>query len=75
MNKFFKYSLPIGIAGIALNLLLLATNWYYELVIPIFENTMDDGPAFTFIDHFVNHPNTCLFMNNVRQFFHNVSEI
>ena len=53
MIKFFKYSLPIGIAGIALNLLLLATNWYYELVIPIFENTMDDGPAFTFIDHFV----------------------
>ncbi len=53
MIKFFKYSLPIGITGIALNLLLLATNWYYELVIPIFEKTMEDGPAFTFIDHFV----------------------
>ena len=53
MNKFFKYSLPIGIAGIALNLLLLATNWYYELVIPVFEKTMEDGPAFTFIDHVV----------------------
>lgn len=51
MNKFFKYSLPIGIAGIVINLIIFAFNWYYELVIPIFEKTMEDGPLFTFIDY------------------------
>ena len=53
MNKFFKYSLPVGIAGIVLNIILFATNFYYELVIPVFENSMEDGPAFTFIDNMV----------------------
>ena len=51
MNRFFKHSLIIGIIGIALNLVLYMTNGYYELVIPIFEKTMEDGPAFTVIDH------------------------
>ena len=53
MNKIFKYSLPIGIAGIVLNVILFATNFYYELVIPVFEKTMEDGAAFTFIDNLV----------------------
>ena len=51
MYKFFKHSMPIGIAGIVLSLLLFATNWYYKLVIPIFEKTMEDGPAFSIIDN------------------------
>lgn len=51
MTKFFKYSIPIGIAGIVINLVIFAFNWYYELVIPIFEKTMEDGPLFTFIDY------------------------
>ena len=53
LSKFFKFSLPIGIAGIALNLILFATNFYYELVIPIFESSMTDGPLFTFVDNLV----------------------
>lgn len=53
MRKFFKYSLPIGIVGIVLNTILFATNFYYELVIPVFEKSMEDGPAFTFIDDLV----------------------
>lgn len=53
MYKFFRFSLPIGIAGIALSLLLFATNWYYEWVIPVFERSMEDGPAFDAIDHLV----------------------
>ena len=53
MNKFFKYSLPVGIVGVVLNIILFATNFYYELVIPVFENSMEDGPAFTFIDNLV----------------------
>ena len=53
MYKFFKYSLPIGIAGIVLNLILYATNLYYELVIPIFENSGIEGAAFKFFDDLV----------------------
>jgi len=53
MYKFFKFSLPIGIAGIVLCLILFATNGFYELVIPLFEKTMDDGPVFTAIDNLV----------------------
>lgn len=53
MYKFFKFSLPIGISGIVLSLILYATNLYYEWVIPVFEKTMDDGPAFNAIDHLV----------------------
>ena len=51
MKRFFEHSLLIGIIGIVVNLVLYMTNWYYELVIPIFEKTMEDGPAFTFIDN------------------------
>lgn len=53
MSKFFKYSLPIGIAGIVLSLILFITNSFYELVIPVFEKTMDDGSLFTFIDNLI----------------------
>ena len=53
MYKFFKLSLPIGIAGIVLSLILYATNLYYEWVIPVFEKSMEDGPAFDAIDHLV----------------------
>ena len=53
MYKFFKFSLPIGIAGTVLSLILFATNGFYELVIPLFEKTMDDGPVFTAIDNLV----------------------
>ena len=51
MKRFFEHSLLIGIIGIVVNLVLYMTNWYYELVIPVFEKTMEDGPAFTFIDY------------------------
>ena len=51
MMRFFKHSLIIGIIGIAVSLILFMTNWYYELVIPAFEKTMDDGPLFTFFDY------------------------
>lgn len=50
MEKFFRHSLAIGIAGAAVNLILFLTNLYYTLVIPVFEKNMEDGPAFTFID-------------------------
>ena len=53
MRKFFKYSLPIGIVGVVLNIILFATNFYYELVIPVFEKSMENGPAFTFVDNMV----------------------
>lgn len=53
LSKFFKFSLPIGIAGIVLNIILFVTNFYYELVIPVFEATMEDGPLFAFIDYSV----------------------
>lgn len=53
MYKFFKYSLLIGIIGIVANVILFATNLFYNLVIPVFENSMEDGAAFTFIDNLV----------------------
>lgn len=61
MVKFFKYALPIGITGIILNVILFISNLYYELVIPVFENTMDDGPLFTFFDVLVFYT-PCIFM-------------
>ena len=51
MKRFFKYSHIIGIIGIVVNLILFMTNRYYELVIPFFENSMEDGYLFTFIDY------------------------
>ncbi len=50
MKKLLKYLFPIGIAGMMLNLLLFVTNWYYELVVPVIENSdLEDG-LFLFLD-------------------------
>lgn len=61
MSKFFKPSLPVGIIGIVLNLVLFISNGYYTLVIPVFEKTIDDGPLFTAIDELVFYT-PCIFM-------------
>ena len=53
MYKFFKNSLYIGIAGIVLNIILFATNIYYEMVIPILENSKLEGSAFKFFDDMI----------------------
>ena len=50
MNKLFRFSLPIGIAGIVLNIILFVTNLYYELVVPVIENTGIEGTFFHFLD-------------------------
>ena len=61
LTKFFKYSLPIGIAGIVLNIFLFATNLYYELVVPVIENSSLEGAAFTFFDYLIFYT-PCIFM-------------
>ena len=61
LTKFFKYSLPIGIAGIVLNIFLFATNLYYELVVPIIENSSLEGDIFTFLDYLIFYT-PCIFM-------------
>lgn len=50
-TRFFKYSLPIGIAGIGINAVLFVTNAFYELVAPLLKNNLTAGPFFTFIDN------------------------
>ena len=50
MKKLLKYALPIGLAGIMFNLLLFVTNWYYELVVPVIENSNIGGGLFHFLD-------------------------
>lgn len=60
-DRFFKFSLPIGIAGILLNLFLFATNFYYELVIPVLENSGLEGAPFVFFDNLVFYT-PCIFM-------------
>lgn len=50
LAPFFKYSMPVGIAGIALNFLLFVTNWYYELAVPVIEDTAIEGALFNFLD-------------------------
>ena len=49
LNKFFKYSLQIGIAGIVINIFLFVTNLYYELVVPVIENSSLEGAVFIFV--------------------------
>ena len=61
LSKFFKHSLPIGIAGIAVNIFLFATNLYYELVVPIIENSSLEGAAFKFFDYLIFFT-PCIFM-------------
>lgn len=53
LQKFFKYAFPIGVAGIAINLLLFITNWYYELVVPLIEDTFIEGALFHFLDNLI----------------------
>ncbi len=53
LQKFFKYSPPIGAAGIVINLLLFITNWYYELVVPLIEDTFIEGALFHFLDNLI----------------------
>ena len=61
LNKFFKFSLPIGIAGIVLNIILFVTNIFYELVVPVIENSSLEGAAFTFFDDLIFYT-PCIFM-------------
>lgn len=60
-SGFFKYSLPIGIVGIVLNVCLFATNTFYELVVPVLENSSLEGPAFKFFDDLIFYT-PCIFM-------------
>ena len=61
LTRFFKYSLPIGIAGIILNVFLFATNLFYELVVPVIENSSLEGSAFKFYDDLIFYT-PCIFM-------------
>lgn len=53
MYKFFKHSLLIGIIGAVLNLFLFVTNFFYELVVPVIENSKLEGRAFSFFDDLI----------------------
>ena len=62
MKKFFKYSFVIGLIGIIINLILFVTNAYYELVVPVIENSsLEEGPLFTFLDNLI-YFTPCIFM-------------
>ncbi|MCR4557751.1 MAG: hypothetical protein K5779_08015 [Saccharofermentans sp.] len=61
LNKFFKYSLQIGIAGIVINIFLFVTNLYYELVVPVIENSSLEGAVFIFLDNLIFYT-PCIFM-------------
>ena len=50
MEKLFRHSLPVGIAGIVVNIFLFVTNLYYELVVPVIENSSLEGAVFHFLD-------------------------
>ena len=53
MYKFFKHSMLIGIIGAVINLILFVTNLYYELVVPVIENSGIEGPVFAFLDNLI----------------------
>lgn len=62
MKKFFKYSFVIGLVGAVLNLILFVTNAYYELVVPVIENSsLEEGPVFDFFDNLI-YFTPCIFM-------------
>ena len=61
MNKFFKHSLPIGIVGILVNMIFFATNLFYEMVVPIIENSKLEGSAFKFFDDLIFYT-PCIFI-------------
>lgn len=53
MQKFFRYSLQIGIIGIILCIILFATNAFYELVIPLVEKSNIKGDSFKTLDDLI----------------------
>ena len=62
MKKFFKYSFVIGLIGAVINLILFVTNLYYELVVPVIENSsLEEGPVFDFFDNLI-YFTPCIFM-------------
>ena len=62
MRKFFKYSFIIGLIGAVINLILFVTNLYYELVVPVIENSsLEEGPVFDFLDNLI-YFTPCIFM-------------
>ena len=61
LTGFFKYSLPIGIAGIAINIFLFATNLFYELAVPLIEDSSLEGAEFEFFDDLIFYT-PCIFM-------------
>ena len=61
LTGFFKYSLPIGIAGIAINIFLFATNLFYELAVPLIEDSSMEGAEFKFFDDLIFYT-PCIFM-------------
>ncbi|MBO4391244.1 MAG: hypothetical protein J5825_10350 [Lachnospiraceae bacterium] len=61
LKKFFQYSLPIGLVGLVINIVLFVTNFFYELVVPIIENSGLDGFAFHFFDYLI-YFTPCIFM-------------
>jgi len=62
MKKFFKYSFVIGLVGAVINLILFVTNAYYELVVPVIENSsLEEGPVFDFFDNLI-YFTPCIFM-------------
>ena len=61
MNKLMKCSLPVGIAGIVINLIFFITNLFYELVVPFLENSSIDGTLFHFLDALIFYT-PCIFI-------------
>ena len=62
MKKFFKYSFVIGLIGAVVNLILFVTNLFYELVVPVIENSsLEEGPVFDFFDNLI-YFTPCIFM-------------
>ena len=54
MKIFFKYSFVIGLIGSVVNLILFVTNLFYELVVPLIENSsLEAGPVFDFFDNLI----------------------
>ena len=62
MKNFFKYSFVIGLIGAVVNLILFVTNLFYELVVPVIENSsLEEGPVFDFFDNLI-YFTPCIFM-------------
>lgn len=53
LEKFFRYSTVIGIIGAVVNLTLFVTNIFYNLVVPVIENSGIEGALFKFLDDLI----------------------